>query len=138
MDGIRAHRQRTGKSQRCDYRSSALRRAPAHRRRLLLLRPISGASRTDSASTRCLSAVAADLSRFRGGAKSPLHSAAGRAIVVYLAFSGSHRKKRRGFLLHILTSAFRALWILFVVLVQCEDYFEGLVAVEANIIINGH
>jgi hypothetical protein len=55
-----------------------------------------------------------------------------------LALLGGHCEKWRGLLFHILTAAVRTLGILFVVLVQGQSGFEGLVAIEANIIVYGH
>jgi hypothetical protein len=55
-----------------------------------------------------------------------------------LAFSGSHREKRGGLLLHMFTAAMRALGIFLVVLVQGKNGLEGLVAIQTNVIVNGH
>jgi hypothetical protein len=55
-----------------------------------------------------------------------------------LALFGGHREKRCGLLFHILTAAVRTFGILFVVLVQSQSGFEGLMAIKANIIVNGH
>jgi hypothetical protein len=55
-----------------------------------------------------------------------------------LALFGGHCEKCRGLLLHILTAAVRTFGILFVVLLQGQSGFEGLVAIEANIIVYGH
>ena len=55
-----------------------------------------------------------------------------------LAFSGSHREKRGGLLLHILTAAMWTLGMFFFVLIQGKNSFEGLVTIEADIIVNGH
>ena len=55
-----------------------------------------------------------------------------------LTFSGSHREKRGRFLLHISAAAMRALGSFLIVLIQAENSFEGLMAIEANIIVDGH
>jgi hypothetical protein len=54
------------------------------------------------------------------------------------AFSRSHREKRGGFLLHVLTATMRALGIFMIVLGQSENGFERLMTIEANVIVNGH
>jgi hypothetical protein len=54
------------------------------------------------------------------------------------AFSGRHREERSGFLLNILAATVRALRSFLVVFVQGQNNFEGLMTIEANVIINGH
>jgi hypothetical protein len=55
-----------------------------------------------------------------------------------LAFFRGHRKKCGRLLLHVRTSTLRTLWNVIVVLVQAQDQFEGFIAIEANIIVDGH
>lgn len=54
------------------------------------------------------------------------------------AFPRSHSKKRCRFLLNILAVAVRALGIFLVVLIQGENQLERLMAIEADIVVNGH
>lgn len=55
-----------------------------------------------------------------------------------LAFSGSDREKCGCFLFHVPTPAMRALGSFLIVLIQRKNGFKGLVAIEANVIVNGH
>ena len=55
-----------------------------------------------------------------------------------LAFMGSHREELGSFLLHMFTPAMRTVGIFLVVLVQSKNDFEGLMTIEANIIVDGH
>jgi hypothetical protein len=55
-----------------------------------------------------------------------------------LTFSRSHSKKSGRFLLNVLTATMRTLRSFLVVLVQGKNRFEGLVTIEANIIVDGH
>src|SRR5579872_418737 len=55
-----------------------------------------------------------------------------------LTLPRSHGEERRGLLFHVLAPTVGALRIFLVVFVQGKSYFEGLMTIHADIIVDGH
>jgi len=62
----------------------------------------------------------------------------GDCYLIFLAFPGRDREKRRRFLFDVFAPAVRALECFVIVLVQGQNFLKGLLAVMANIIVNRH